>query len=381
MKIGDPEPGNMPKATTLRVAKVEYKKSTYLDPDPIKAIQIMKHTTWKTAIHTIFQDPFGCHLCTTHQSRLYFDYTRTEVAEISIDASGGMIKCFEVFAGESTGPIFLYLIVVNDESGQYVVAAMISSTHNTVAILNFLNEWVRLGAPHPKIVNCDGSTALITAIIRAFTQDHMILEYTEDCESGTLPNCYVRLDVAHFIKLWVDFLSTLTSLTKIKTFYKAAIGQLILSRDLEMARKVVKAILLVSQSEFDGPLIGSSQKTHCQEYRDILKTMIDPRELEDQNEDPSSEESAPNRPEDESILDAEVNKNYSNFWTTWFTAVSDEVQEILKSEVGEHDNAYYLPQLAKRLERDIKWLPLWSCILTNLGMARFPAPVLPVRVR
>ena len=107
----------MPKETVLRVAKVEYKKSTYLDFDPIKAIQIMKHA------------------------------------------------CFEVLEGESTGPIFLYLIVVNDESGQYVVAAMISSTHNAVAILNFLNEWVRLGAPHAKIVNCDGPTTLITAII------------------------------------------------------------------------------------------------------------------------------------------------------------------------------------------------------------------------
>ena len=106
MKIEDLEPGNMPKASTLRVAKVEYKKSTYLDPDPIKAIQIMKLTTWETAIHTIFQDPFGCHLCTTHQSRLYLDYSRTEVAKISIDASDGKIKSFEVFDGESTGPIF-----------------------------------------------------------------------------------------------------------------------------------------------------------------------------------------------------------------------------------------------------------------------------------
>ena len=78
-----------------------------------------------------------------------------------------------------------------------------------------------------------------------------------------------------------------------KTFYKAAIGQLILCRDLELARKVVKAILLVPQFEFDW--------------------MINPRELEDQNEDLPSEESAPNCPEDESILDGEVNKDYSNF--------------------------------------------------------------------
>ena len=248
--------------------------------------------------------------------------------------------------------------MVNDESGQYVAAATINSVYNTVAILNFLNEWVRLGAAYPKIVHCDGSTAVITAIIRAFTQYLTIQEYAEGCQSGTLPKCYVRLDVAHFIKLWVDFLSTLTSHKKIETFYKAAMGQLILCRDLEMARKVVRAIMFVSQSEFDGPLIGSSQKTHCEEHRDVLKTMINLRELEDQSEELSSEDSAPNRPEDDSILDTEVNTNYSNFWTTWFTAILDEVQQIRKSEVGVHDNAYYLPQLAERLGREIKWFLL-----------------------
>ena len=93
---------------------------------------------------------------------MYFNYSRKEDAEVSVDATGEVIKGFEVFDEEITGPIYLYLIVVNDDAGQYVVAQMISSIHNTVAILHFLNEWVRLGAPHPKVFNRDGSRALLT---------------------------------------------------------------------------------------------------------------------------------------------------------------------------------------------------------------------------
>lgn len=53
-----------------------------------------------------------------------------------------MIKCFEVFDEMFTTLVFLYLIVVNEENGQYVVAAMISLKNNRVTILNFLNELV-----------------------------------------------------------------------------------------------------------------------------------------------------------------------------------------------------------------------------------------------
>ena len=94
--------------------------------------------------------------------------------------------------------------------------------------------------------------------------------------------------------------------------------------------------------------------------------MIDPKELEEENqEDQMPEENTSNRPKDESILEEEFHKDYRNFWTTWFTAVNNEVLGIRKNQIGEHDNAYYLPKLKDRLQNDIKWLPLWSCILRD----------------
>ena len=43
-----------------------------------------------------------------------------------------------------------------------------------------------------------------------------------------------------------------------------------------------------------------------------------------------------------------------------------------------HANAYYIPKLAKRLLKDIRWLPLWSCILRDrYGYGRVPASSAP----
>lgn len=97
---------------------------------------------------------------------------------------------------------------------------MISSSHTTVSISHFLNEWMETGATVPKIVNCDGSKAILAAAIRSFTQYNTIGEYSKTCWSGPLPKCYVRLDVAHFLKIYCDLISNLTKLNKVKIFLK-----------------------------------------------------------------------------------------------------------------------------------------------------------------
>ena len=139
MKSEDPEPGNLPKASTLRVLKTEYKNSTYLDKDPRKALEIMsicRGVTLFTLLgRTHFLSIFGL-----HTKFVYFLIILGEISDVSIDASGEIIKSFEVLDGISTDPIDSYLIVVNGDADQYIAAQMISSTYNTVAILHFLNE-------------------------------------------------------------------------------------------------------------------------------------------------------------------------------------------------------------------------------------------------
>lgn len=233
-----------------------------------------------------------------------------------------------------------------------------------------------MGAPKPKVVNCDSSVALLAAAVRTFTQYESIEQYNEACHEGTLPSCYIRLDVAHFMKLYSDFLSGLKVLKRVRIFYKAAIGELILCRNLTSAEKVLKAILIISQCESDGFLIKTRRYTQCEIQRNFLKDKIDPSKLDDTDADEITENIQ--RPESETILDSEYNENYSNFWSGWFNHLNEEAM-LVTEEVGDHDNAYYLPEIVRKLQKDIKWFPLWSCIVRDkFGFGKIPGSSAPI---
>lgn len=156
---------------------------------------------------------------------------------------------------------------------------MLSSVHNTNAIQHFLEEWFRLGAPHPKEFTCDGRKALIIAGIRIFTQYKFIEEYVEAFQRFGLPHCFIRMDAAHFIKLYVNCLSKLSSSRKVRVFYKAVLGLLIKCRQIETATKILKSILVVSQCDTDGHLVGTTQDTKCEVQKNFLKSVLDPNSI------------------------------------------------------------------------------------------------------
>lgn len=127
---------------------------------------------------------------------------------------------------------------------------MLSEAQNTNAIHYWLLEWIRSGAPPPKEVVCDGSKAILTAVNRAFANYACIEEYVNALWTGTLPTCYVRLDVAHFIHMAATFLKS--ERPRIKKFYLAALGQIIMARTVDDAEAIVRSILVVCKSETEG---------------------------------------------------------------------------------------------------------------------------------
>lgn len=116
----------------------------------------------------------------------------------------------------------------------------------------FLAEWVRSDAPIPKEVVCDSSKALLIAIIRAFTNYSNIEDYADSCRNSSLPKCYVRINVAHFVKSYSNFFKSLNK--RVKTFYLHALGQLILCRSIVNAKDIINAIFTIALSETDGNL-------------------------------------------------------------------------------------------------------------------------------
>lgn len=116
--------------------------------------------------------------------------------------------------------IFLYQCVINCKKGQFSVCQMVSESHNTNSIHFWLAEWLRSGALVPKEVICDASRALLIAIIRAFTGYLTIEDYADAFRNFNLhlPKCYIRIDVAHFIKTYSKFCKNLNKRVKIVLF-------------------------------------------------------------------------------------------------------------------------------------------------------------------
>lgn len=72
-----------------------------------------------------------------------------ETSQISIDATGRVIKKFEIFPGKITGHIFLYTVTINFEGKTICVYQMISEIQTQEFIEDWLKFWMRLGAPAP----------------------------------------------------------------------------------------------------------------------------------------------------------------------------------------------------------------------------------------
>lgn len=105
---------------------------------------------------------------------------------------------------------------------------MLSESHTTIAIWMWLIQWIQSGAPFPREVSCDQSTALLTAVVQAFTNYNNIDDYADNLwEDKEIPSCYIRINAAHFIKKYANFLKI--SRLRVKTFYLASVSQLILA--------------------------------------------------------------------------------------------------------------------------------------------------------
>ena len=382
MLPGRPEPPNLPGLNVLKTAKHQFKRSQYLHEDPRRALELMKHTNLANVIHTIGLSPFMVHFWTNTQIHIYFEYAKREPAEIFIDATGGIIKKIIISDEIKTKVIFIYFIVINTESGQICVAHMITESHNTISLLFFLLEWVRLGAPHPKVVTSDGSVALLTAIVRAFTGKFIIDEYVDSYERE-LPSCYVRMDGAHFMNLYVKFLKNTAKTKKIRAFYKGAVGQLMVSCNEKDAMRILKAILTVAHSETDGNIQGLDDKTDCE--KENIFSLLKPDEMREYEDEVVQEpvfpkveaenlfDWDPEKDAEDSCLSGQKDKK-SNKWLKLFDEINNSVLKITESEHGEHDSAYCLPILAKKLRKDMTWFPLWSCIYRDrFGYGKIPA--------
>lgn len=169
-----------------------------------------------------------------------------------------------------------------------------------------------------------------------------------------LPTCYIRLDVSHFIAIIAKWECLRGKVTKVRQFYLRSIGHIYKMKDVHNIKTILISITIVALSEDIG----------CDESSELLCSELHLRSINDVIKGSSIEDPLE---KDEGDI-AEEGFNDDSFetsgWTEWASSIFESAKTIAaKNTSGSVVNAFYNPQLAKKLKNLISYLPLWTGIM------------------
>lgn len=343
--------------------------------DTLTAIVLMKkEDKFKNIIRDVGCDPFFVHYYNPEQIHLYRKYcSSVKYPQIVIDATGSVVKDFMKFGLEKTKNIFLYEALVYDQekSHSFTITNMLSERHNTISIYNWLANWMSCDIPKPKQTVCDQSLALLSAIVRTFTQYSSLKSYINACadiitkkipnDSRWLPQCYVKLDVAHFIKLASHWPPLKLLTRKVREIILRTIGRLVKCQKLDEVHTLLLSLFIATTNESNGVEQNTGTETSCEiHYRRLLNIAstgiieLD-LQLNDILDNIGTEGNICNIAEEPEGL-CEINP-----FQTWAENVYVESKQHLQDGIG--INPLYAPKIVPYLIKIMKLLPLWSGVM------------------
>ncbi|KAF0688892.1 NOF-FB transposable element protein, partial [Aphis craccivora] len=262
---------------------------------------------------------------------------------------------------------------VNEQT--FTVLSMLSEEHDNISIRVWIQRWLRCGVQSPKVVICDQSLALMSALVQSFTQFTSLEMYLDVCMKLTqgqncteIPFCYVRNDVNHFMHLvaqWPCIKNT--KFTRTKQLYIRAIGLLVLCTNLTEAKTILEAIFTIAFSETDG-LDEHGERTLCAESKIYLKNRITANVIDfvDPLIEINQEENI--SPQNDDELDNNESMPISNIsFKEWTKSIANECQ--LKVDLGIkgiEDNVQYELEIVPHIINAMKLFPCWSGIMRPL---------------
>ncbi|CAH0546776.1 unnamed protein product [Brassicogethes aeneus] len=243
---------------------------------------------------------------------------------------------------------------------------MLSESQNAVSIHSWLAHWIRAGATKPQEVVTDMSLALIYACVLAFTGFKTLNDYLSHCFRAIFNNspfneqCYLRIDVAHFVKLATSWPSLHKQHKLTRQFYLRSIGQLIQCSNVKDMENLLKAIFTVSFSDTEGQN-KFGEETLCEVRKEWLKRRCGTGTIEViENYLNMKDEISEKVP----IVLSETTEE--NSFEQWARRISDECKEVVNSDeqIGDRGNQQCLPRFAEDFLKYCRTLPLWSGLQT-----------------
>jgi len=207
------------------------------------------------------------------------------------------------------------------------------------------SRWNGFDAPCPREVVCDASHALLITAVRSFTGYLTLEEYSNACKGNILPVCYtsIRIDVAHFVKIYANFLKD--ARPRVKAFYLSLLGQLILSSSINRAEEILKGILIITKSETES-MTTNDKKTICEIYKIKIKNLLTSNEKilidylkQSDNVYDDDEDSDNNKWNQCKRLCRQCER-------MWAKDIDNEIQQKIFDNEGDLENAHYVPTFA-----------------------------------
>lgn len=175
---------------------------------------------------------------------------------LTIDATGSIGKKLRLPNKEKSPHLFLYECMCVSEFGNFPAFQMVSAKQDASIISYFLSEIVRDGAPIPRIVVTDFGKAILIAVARTFANCLDLRHYMQICYeiinniySGNIPQCYIRLDVSHFIGMIAKWECLRGRALKIRQFFLRCLGQAYQMENFIEVHNFIKSVLIVALSE------------------------------------------------------------------------------------------------------------------------------------
>lgn len=212
MNLQDPLPAHLPSPEVSRHIRDEAATSRRLDNNPMKSLQIMKHSRNPVnmfAIHDIGLDLF-LYIFTPQIRLRSITLIAVKTTRDSSDTTSKLVHRIQKHGIKTSSHILLYLRVIRVTAtgeGLIPVTQMLSERHNSNGIKFWLAEWLRAGAPVPNGIVLDDSAAIISAICKIFGKEPSTAAYIEKCfhylegHEWAKPNCLIRIDMAHLTNL------------------------------------------------------------------------------------------------------------------------------------------------------------------------------------
>lgn len=254
------------------------------------------------SIQEIQTDPF-CVIFWSKQQKHYYSQLLKKVdsPSISLDATGTVVTNnsllsdirSELDRDITLQHVFLYLISAkNQGEGSVPVAHMLSAQQDSIRISYFFKRFMQeFKTPSEAIM--DDSKALLKSCSDSFARCHNINDYIRKCfdvldgKTSKLPSCFLRLDIAHWVKslhrnkIWKDVDR------QVKHFYLCCIGVIIISDNYLHVCEIVERMLKLANGRIDSKAshtilskLVESHKTH-----EVLQYTDDNEHADDEKND------------------------------------------------------------------------------------------------